>query len=347
MKTLLIVVKVLISVAILWYLIAKAQRENQFGVLRDNDKNWGWLLAAFAIILLAHAVSFLRWHLLARDLKLSLTLVDALKIGFITQFFGLVAFGVVGSDSLRAFYAIRRSPGKKSYAVASVFFDRVIGLLTMMACAGLGYWLNDWELLKEKGPEKLVFALESACLLLLWISGLGLGGLAIAVFVPKRWLLLAYERSLRTPPWIGGLLGRMINVLLIFREKKLGIVVAVLLSTVINFIFVVAIYWIALFSAGSLPTLEQHVVIAPISMIANSLPLPGGLGGMEAVLNLQYQALSPIALDNSSSPNMGVVVGFLFRLLLLAMAALGSLLWLTMSAAEKESLHVEQQKGKG
>jgi glycosyltransferase 2 family protein len=301
---------------------------------------------AFVVILLAHAISFIRWHYLARNLNLSLSMVDALKIGFVSQFFGLIAFGVVGSDSLRAYYVIRRSPGKKAYALASVFFDRVIGLLTMMACAGVGYWLNDWDLLQEKGPEKLVLALESACLLLLWVSGLGLGGLAIAVTLPKRWLLLAYERSLRTP-WIGGLISRMVNVLLLFREKKLGIVLAIGMSIVINFIFVVAIYWIALFAAGAQPTLSQHVTIAPISMIANSAPLPLGLGGMEAVLDLQYQALSPVDTDNSGRTNMGVVVGFLFRILLLAVAALGSLLWLTMSAAEKESLLVEQTKRKG
>lgn len=82
-------------------------------------------------------------------------------------------------------------------------------------------------------------------------------------------------------------------------------------------------------------------------MIANSAPLPLGLGGMEAVLDLQYQALSPVDTDNSGRTNMGVVVGFLFRILLLAVAALGSLLWLTMSAAEKESLQVEQTKRKG
>ncbi|MEQ1904354.1 MAG: lysylphosphatidylglycerol synthase transmembrane domain-containing protein [Pirellulaceae bacterium] len=346
MKKLLIALKILISAAILWYLISKAVREDQFASLRDNDKNWGWLLAAFVVILLAHAISFIRWHYLARNLNLSLSMVDALKIGFVSQFFGLIAFGVVGSDSLRAYYVIRRSPGKKAYALASVFFDRVIGLLTMMACAGVGYWLNDWDLLKEKGPEKLVLALESACLLLLWVSGLGLGGLAIAVTLPKRWLLLAYERSLRTP-WIGGLISRMVNVLLLFREKKLGIVLAIGMSIVINFIFVVAIYWIALFAAGAQPTLSQHVTIAPISMIANSAPLPLGLGGMEAVLDLQYQALSPVDTDNSGRTNMGVVVGFLFRILLLAVAALGSLLWLTMSAAEKESLQVEQTKRKG
>ena len=345
MKQLLIVLKILVSAAILWYLIAKALREDQFAALLDNDKNWGWLLAAFGIILLSNAISFIRWHYLARYLKLNLTLSDALKIGFVTQFFGLIAFGVVGSDSLRAYYAIRRSPGKKAYAVASVFFDRMIGLLTMMACAGLGYWLNDWELLRERGPEKLVLALQSACLLLLVVSGLGLGGLVVAVTLPKRWLLLAYERSLRTP-LIGGLISRVVNVLLLFREKKLGIALAIVLSMAINFIFVVAIYWIALFAAGPHPTLSQHVTIAPISMIANSAPLPLGLGGMEAVLDLQYQALSPATAENASGTNMGVIVGFLFRILLLAVAALGSLLWLTMSAAEKESLQVEQAKRK-
>ena len=345
MNKLITIVKVLISIAIIWYLIVKAQRESQFELLLAHDKNWGWLGGAFVIILLANAISFLRWHQLARDLKLSLTLADALKIGFVTQFFGLVAFGVVGSDSLRAFYVMRRSPGKKAYALASVFFDRVIGLLTMMACAGIGYWLNDWEMLRAKGPQQLVLALQSACLLLLWISALGFGGLAIAVYLPKRLLLRAYERALRTPLF-GSLTSRLVNVLLLFREKKLSIVVAIFYSVVINFIFVVAIYWIALFATGAQPTLAQHVVIAPISMIANSLPLPGGLGGMEAVLDLQYQALSP-AVDNTDGRNMGVVVGLLFRLLLLVIAALGSLLWLTMSAAEKESLHVGKSDRKG
>lgn len=345
MKYAIITIKILISAALLTYLVNKAHRNDQFEFLFSSSKQWSWLLVAFLLVVLAHLINFVRWWTLARDLSLNMRLTDAMKIGFVTQFFGLVAFGVVGSDTARAYYAMRHMPGKKAYAVASVFFDRLIGLLTMMGCAGIGYWLNDWQALRGAGDEKLVLGLQSMCWLLWWVAILGFVGLFAAVYLPKRLLLRVYEWSLKTK-WIGGVLGRLVKVLIMFRERKLSILIAIFYSLLINFVFVLAIDSVGRFVGGNRPTLEQHVVIAPISMIANCVPLPGGLGGMEAVLDLQYQALTaksePTADDGVMVPkSVGVVVGFGFRATLLGIALIGALLWLSLSANERRSLRGE------
>ena len=70
------------------------------------------------------------------------------------------------------------------------------------------------------------------------------------------------------------------------------LVVGLALSVSSHLLFAITIYSIARFCGGDHPTLFDHFIIAPISLVANCVPLPGGLGGMETVLDFLYRASS-------------------------------------------------------
>ncbi len=53
-------------------------------------------------------------------------------------------------------------------------------------------------------------------------------------------------------------------------------------------------------------------------MVANAVPLPGGVGGMETAMTVLYEAFSC---------QTGLVVAFGFRFSLLAVSAIGAVFW--------------------
>ncbi len=336
MKTVITAIKVLLSIALLAYLINKAIRTEQFAGLLSSDKNYLALLAAAVACVGAHFIGFIRWFGLSKAIGLPMTLRDACRISLIGSFFGLVAFGVVGTDSLRAYYAARQSIGRRMEAVAAVFIDRLIGLLTMFLFALAGYFWADW-----KPPQQLDPGINHPMQVIQWIvliAGIcaiaGFGLLTALLAMPGLRRFAWYKRLTQLP--VGGrLLHRLTGVAALYRHHWPRLVTAFGLSCLVNLGFMISIFFAADFVSSNHPSLTDHLIIAPLSMVANALPLPGGLGGMETVLDFLYQTYA----RTQGQPEYGVVVAFVYRLLLLIVAVLGAISWFTMSPSARREIN--------
>ena len=153
----------------------------------------------------------------------------------------------------------------------------------MCGFAATACWINGVP--GEDSIEKQ--AIEYGCNFAGVASICGCVALLVMLFVPglKYWKVMRWALSLRK---IGKLLERVMDAAALYGQRKLVIVKAMLLSVLTNTLFGVTIYLVGLSITQSPPTLSDHFVIAPISMVANSLPLPGGIGGMEAALAYLY-----------------------------------------------------------
>ena len=332
MKTWIIIIKILISLALLSYLASRAVQEHQFQLLFTENRDWGWFVLAIACSLIAHLISYYRWYLLARALDLPLSLWETVRVSFVSGFFGLFAFGVIGTDSIRAFSAARRSANKRIEAVASVFVDRLIGVTTMFLIAAIGFYLQDrsrWEHLDKTGARAIEFVCETAGLLAI----LAIVGTACLFLAPKLRRYGWFNRLLHLP-LVGKLLVRIIGVMMLYRRQPSVLMIGLALSVSSHLLFAITIYSIARCCGGEHPTLVDHFIIAPISLVANCVPLPGGLGGMETVLDFLYRAFSGPRAENQ----MGIVVAFAFRFVLLVVSAIGAVIWFSMNRAEKQTL---------
>jgi uncharacterized protein (TIRG00374 family) len=331
-RRLITIVKFGLSIAILAYLFNKASQDDQFSQVFAKDKNWGWLLTGFVACLFAHVLGFVRWRVMVRALELPFSLVDAIRVGFMGLFFNLFAFGVIGGDALRAFYVTREMPNRKPEAIASVVADRLIGMLSMFLIATIAFQLIDISAMETSHPKKLatakfIFQVVTA------FTTIGFVGLAILCFTPSL-LKTRLARKLLEIPRIGPLASKMISVILVYRSRPLAVLASFFISFAINLAFAIAIFAIAVGILGTCPDFVDHFLIAPITMVSNAIPLPGGLGGMEFALDFLYQAFDC---------EQGVVVAFTFRFSILVVSAIGAVVWfLNRSKVEKLLPHADE-----
>jgi len=303
------------SVGILAVLVYKYR--DQFAQFVDTSIGYHWLALALLTMLFAFLASYIRWQQLSVAIGLRLDTTAAIQLGFIGSFFNIVTIGVVGGDSLRAFYAARHSPDRIPEAILSVFIDRVIGLIVMCGFAATACWINGVP--GEDSIEKR--AIEFGCNFAGAASLAGCIALLVMSFVPglKYWKIMRWAVSF---PKIGELLERVMDAAALYSQRKMVIVKAILLSVLTNTMFGVTIYLVGLSITQSPPALSDHFVIAPISMVANSIPLPGGIGGMEAALAYLYACFGS---------DGGFLVALGYRLCILWVSLIGWVVWLMTS----------------
>lgn len=315
-KPVIFVAKLAISVGILSYLFYGAAQDGQWQQLRESEKHWHWIVVSLLACLASMFISFYRWQLLIQALDLPLRMIDSIRIGFIGLFFGLFAFGPVGGDSLRAFYATRKAKNRVSEAITSVLADRLIGLLTMFSIGAIAFLFFDSTELEKTHPKK-VAALVFVGWFVVTCAACGYAGLAVMFFSPRikktKWF-----QSIIELPKIGGIIGKLVDVVGLYRNRLGTIAVAFLLSIGVNLCFVVAIYSLATGLTTGNPSVANHFIIEPIAMVSNAVPLPGGIGGMEFAMKYLY-----LAFDSQN----GVIVGFAFRFALLTLSAIGGVIW--------------------
>jgi uncharacterized protein (TIRG00374 family) len=318
-RVLITVVKFLISIAILSWLFSKAWQENQFQSLVQADKNWGGLILAFIACLAAHMISFFRWQLFVQAIDLPFKFLDAVRIGFIGSFFNLLSLGVIGGDALRAYYVTRQVKHRVTEAVASVVLDRFIGLLTMFSVAAMAFLC--WEPSELEMVSENYRAIRIIGAIVLSGSAAGFCFLLSMIFMPKltKTRLFAWIVTL---PLIGNALLQVTKVIRVYRSKPRLIFFGFVLSLGVNLCFVIAIYLIADSITKAHPSFVDHFLIEPISMVANAVPLPGGIGGMELVLDYLYRSFTVEAAEG-----FGFIVALGFRFLLLIVSAFGAIVW--------------------
>ena len=314
-KTLLTILKYLASVGILAWLVYS--RRDQFAAFGEQEKNLWWIGAGCITMTSAFTISYLRWRCLARAINFDLSLKESVRLGFIGAFFNVIAFGVVGGDSLRAWYAARANKDRVPEAILSVFIDRAIGLMVMFAFAGIA-----WQICKLTGT------LDGAAEKQATIAGIcnTAGVLSIIGAVILLCLLLfpnvrkaAPFQTLTRIPKIGGLIDRGMEAAALYSENRTSILVAIFCSITTNLLFATTIWLVATGVCTSPPTFIEHLVMAPIAMLANSVPLPGGVGGMEWALSAMYESMQTSG---------GVIVAICYRCCILFVSLIGWIVWL-------------------
>jgi len=100
------------------------------------DANYRLLVLGLLLIGLIFPIQAVRWWMLLRCRGLHVSMRKTFRLTMVGLFFNFCMPGMTGGDVVKAYYAAKGS-GARGYAVMSVIFDRIAGLIGLMVFAGL------------------------------------------------------------------------------------------------------------------------------------------------------------------------------------------------------------------
>jgi glycosyltransferase 2 family protein len=335
-KILFTLLKLGVSVGIIAYLIWKATRTrgpgnvDVFTNLVEEPKEWSMLFWAWAFSAAAVVLTFVRWWYLVRALDIPCRFRDAIRIGFWGFLFNLAPLGIVGGDLVKAVMLAHEHRQYRAKAVASVLFDRVIGLyiLFIVASAAIlltGFWRTP------------VADIRLICNSTFIITIGGAVGIAL-MYVPGV-LDGPISRAIGRLPRVGRLFTSLIDALGLYRYKPLALIVSSLMCVGVQCMFAISIYLIARGLPGDVLSLGTHFIIWPLSSAVGVLPLP--FGPTEFVLDFLYAHVPQAGVTIPAG--QGLVVALCYRLITVLVAALGIGYYIGNRREVSEAIHEDEQ----
>jgi len=328
-KTILATIKVAASAAILAYLGYQAWRDDSFHELVSQPKHWQFLALGGVCTFLSVLLTYMRWWFLVRRLGLSCSLREACRLGFLGYLFNFFSLGVIGGDVLRAVFLARHNPRRRSAAVASVFLDRFIGLYVLFVVALIGTLMLDVDPQAVRDPREYE-AFRRLCQFTNF--AVLAGGIGAAVVLAPWVSARRWGELVRGIPVLNRFRERIEISIETCRQHSLVLVGSFGASLVVHGLNVVGIYCVARGLPGESPSLAAHVIVAPLAILAGTVPLPGGLGAVEYALDFLYRAVSPTTV----AARQGFLVAIGYRVVTMAIAAVGFVYYLTSRGEVRE-----------
>lgn len=314
MKRLLIgLLKFGVSTAIITYLVSKAVGDKTFTDLADRPKHWGVLVAALVACLIATLISFLRWRMLVRAVGIPLALRDALRLSFLGYLLNFVSPGSVGGDLFKAVFLVREHPGHRGVAIASVLTDRVMGLFSLMLVCSAAILLFG----QLQAPNEVV---RDICWAVLGCTAAGAAGVAVLLWPGFTQGSLA--KWLRTSSRLGPMFNSLLTAVERYRARPRVLVLGTLASIGVHVFSTLSVYLVARGIPGRVPSLADHFIIAPLSMLAAAMPFAfGGLGAFEGSFDLLYVY---VPAGQAFKGSEGLIVALGFRVITILIALIGA-----------------------
>jgi uncharacterized protein (TIRG00374 family) len=267
------------AVLIVWLIRAG---KIDFSILFGERFRWGWALCGLFIYSLMSLLGAYRWKWLLAAQEIEIPFWSLFRLTYIGYFFNISMPGATGGDLVKAYYVAHLAPAKKTEAVTSVFFDRVVGLSALAALAFVAvsiYWCVSS---RSETVRTLFLCIASALVILLLFT----------LFLSRHRGDSRFLKWCRVHLPFGKILGRAYDSLLLYRSRKLLLVMALLLSFLAHVVAVCANYFFALALHVEPVSFSVFLFLIPVGIFLDSIPVSiAGLGWGEAA----YGILFPLA----------------------------------------------------
>ena len=265
-KLLLNLLKFVISAGLIYWMLRSTELSEIFAAIREAT--FGLLLIAISLHLMGFAIGAFRWRLLLRSRGSDASIRFLIESYIVGMFFNNFLPSTIGGDVYRTYDSWRLGQSKSS-ALAVVFVDRFLGLMTLVLFALLALF----------SANELT---QSIPYLSLWL-GLGLSGMVAVVwllFFPPHWLP-TFIANLKLP--FGDKIRGILEAFLAFRGQRSVLVKALLLSALLQVNVIVHYYLIALALSLPVPFVSFFLII-PLATVITMLPISvNGIGVRENV----------------------------------------------------------------
>jgi len=286
-KILLSIIKLSISSVLLYFVFEKTGLTQVLRTL--SSINVTAFVAAIFLYVFAQLISTLRWKLLLPD---GLGLKKLFSLYMIGAFFNTFLPGIIGGDAIKGFY-LYKITGKVGLALASVFMDRYLGFVVLIAICAVAFPFG-YQYLYGSNMEWILLSV-----ILSFILGSFLFfGLRIGQHIKHLADLYHYFH--------------------IYRNERGMIGKALLLSVCIQFSGFLAVYILALGLGQHIPFLSLLIYLPLIILIA-MIPISiSGLGVREGAFVLFFgfigvkpEAAAAISLSWFITASAGSLIGLI------------------------------------
>jgi glycosyltransferase 2 family protein len=325
------------GIAILTWLFQ--QNRQALSEIDWRELNWSFFVLGTVLTGAAFLVTFLRWYYLVSSQNLPFTKRDAVRLGFIGVLFNYVAPGAAGGDIVKALLIAKEHPERKAVAAATVFLDRLLGLIALFcvgAIAGLTFLpLGDHPSLQ---------------LLLTVLWGGALGGIAglfllLHTSLPKS-RLVSWMFQIKI---VGPILEEIQRGILLYQTRKRILWGAVGLSLIGHLMFLTVFYCasLALGSGPAAPSYLGHLFLIPAAELVGVLiPTPAGIGALEGAVQGVFVMGTELA-TTPVSKELAAAAGFstalVFRMANMITALIGGVFYLVNRRDIAEVLEEDEQ----
>ncbi len=236
------------------------------------------LIAAVAVLPLTYLFTTIRWHQLLKVLGIVIPISRAFVLNMVGSFYNTFMLGSTGGDVLKAYYAAKQAPTRRTAAVMSVIVDRAIGLLALVILGGT------MAAIQYAVAEDHADAVARRCLQVAVAAAVLLGGtLAFSVFV--------YWSGLRRALGLNAIVARLpmqkqvqkvIEVVRLYRQRPVLMFWAIVMTFPVHLTVIVSALLAG--KAFGLPiSSPYYFIVVPVVVLVGAIPLsPQGAGVMEA-----------------------------------------------------------------
>ena len=275
-------------------------------------------LAGILIFTSAVFTGSLRLRLLIEAQNVIITFKETLSLTFIGYFFNNFLPTSIGGDVVKAYYLSRKT-GKKAASYASIFVDRIIGLLTMIFMAFLALFFVR-EGVVDPALRYIIYAIT-------------LGSLVFIVFITNKRLAKRFSFLLFLIDPIKEKLRKIYEVMHQYQYRKSLMIKSFMISFVSQLLFFISFGIVAL-SIGAVIPLRDLLIKMPIVSTMSLLPSINGLGLREGATVVLF---GPII-----GSDKAFAVSVLWLLVLLCVSVAGGLIYAISPQFKIKSREIEQ-----
>jgi uncharacterized protein (TIRG00374 family) len=278
------------------------------------------MLVAFLLLGIQGGGNAIRLYWIFKLHGLPVSLVRSTSLTWVGLAFNQLLPGGAGGDAVRAYYAAQDHPHAKGKAIVAVLFDKLIGLVGLLALGVLPWAIA--AVYSEGIPADAARAIRVIGATM--AAGFGLfAAFAFVALSPRAeaWATKArLSARLRLEGRLGRLADQAASLAAIHRGERLRLLGLTLFSAGLHLISCVALYLLA--GLGDPQSFILHLSVWSVVFLTTAIPLsPGGIGVAEAAAAKLWLL---------SGVTTGAATYFSFRMLSVLHAVIGLVVYVTL-----------------
>lgn len=309
-KILLTILQLAVTIGVLYWVYHDPNKRAQMGEAIRNAR-YQWVAIGILAYVLVEASAAFRWHVLLKVQRIRLSFSRISGLFLIGMFYNQFLPGGTGGDIIKSYFLLKETPDKKAGALLAVVFDRLVGLVALVAITGTLIAMRYRWLAQTPETQRLVWVL-------LFLLGSSIAALLTSFIVSGfnlfRWLPEKFPGR-----------DKLIEISAAYHlyAHHWRATLAALGASLVAHLATFMTFLCAAYALRANVALLDFFAIMPVERTISSLPISfAGMGVREKILQIMLHGLIGIP------ESVAVLIGSLSFLIILVCSAPGALVYL-------------------